>query len=257
VTRSRGGDLGGSIVPGPRATLELLRAKRRRVHSVTIARDRDDDAIDEIVALAAATGASVRRVDPERLRGEANVDAPQGVLARADAVLPAPLAPLLADDAAFLVALDGVTDPHNLGAVLRSAVAAGVTGVVVPRRRSVLLTPAAVKAAAGAVEHARIALVGGVAATLDHASRAGVWTVGLDAAAGSTVDEVTVADRPLVLVVGGEGTGLARLVRERCDVVARIPMPGPVESLNVSVAAAIACFEIARHRAGNLHDAPG
>jgi 23S rRNA (guanosine2251-2'-O)-methyltransferase len=134
--------------------------------------------------------------------------------------------------------------------VLRTALAAGASGAILPRHRAALLTPAAVKAAAGAVEHLPVALVGGVATALDQAGRAGVWTVGLDARGEALVSDLAVADRPLVLVLGAEDTGLARLVRARCDVVARVPMPGPVESLNVAAAAAVACFEVARQRAG-------
>jgi 23S rRNA (guanosine2251-2'-O)-methyltransferase len=106
-----------------------------------------------------------------------------------------------------------------------------------------------VKAAAGAVEHLPIAAVSGIAAALEDASRAGVWSVGLDADGDTTIAELGIADRPLVLVLGAEGSGLARLVRARCDVLARIPTLGPLASLNVSAAAAIACFEVARHRA--------
>jgi 23S rRNA (guanosine2251-2'-O)-methyltransferase len=146
------------------------------------------------------------------------------------------------------VALDGVTDPRNLGAVLRTAEAAGATGAIVPRRRAALLVPAAAKAAAGAIEHVPIAFVGGLPAALDIAARAGVWTVGLDADGTDSVFDLELADRPLVLVLGAEGGGLARLTRERCDVLAGIAMHGQLESLNVSAAAAVACFEIARRR---------
>ncbi|HSO96776.1 MAG TPA: 23S rRNA (guanosine(2251)-2'-O)-methyltransferase RlmB [Acidimicrobiia bacterium] len=245
----RGGDLGASIVPGRRAVIELLRAQRRRVLSVAIARGRDSAAVlDEIEQLAAHTGAPVQLVDAERLRKDAGIETAQGVLARAAPINPTPLADLLGAPDAFLVALDGVTDPRNLGAVLRTALGAGATGVIVPRHRSAPLSPAAVKAAAGAVEHLPIAAVGGVAAALEHASRAAVWTVGLDADAEADIRDIGVADRPLVLVLGAEGSGLPRLVRSRCDVLARIPMRGPIESLNVAAAAAVACFEVARHR---------
>ncbi len=259
MTRQRRDDLGGSVVPGRRAVLELLEAGRRPVRSISLAAGRDPAPIlDEITARAAAAGIPVRRRDPDALREESGIDAAQGVVARADPIPAAPLTELLGDQHAFLVALDGVTDPRNLGAVLRSAVAAGATGAVVPRHRSAVLTAAAVKTAAGAVEHLPIALVGGVAAALDQASRAGVWTVGLDATGEQDVYRLTVADRPLVLVLGAEGSGLARLVRQRCDVVARVPMPGPMESLNVSAAAAVACFEVAR-ATGRVacDDAPG
>ena len=246
----RGDDLGASIVPGRRAVIELLRAQRRAVRSVSVARGHEAAAVlDEIEHLAAQAGTPVQLIDPDRLRREAGIDAAQGVVARAEPIVPARLAELLAAPDAFLVALDGVTDPRNLGAVLRTALAAGATGAVVPRHRSALLSPAAVKAAAGAVEHLPIAPVGGIAAALEQASRAAVWSVGLDADAETVISDIAVADRPLVLVFGAEGAGLARLARARCDLLARIPMHGPLESLNVAAAAAIACFEVARHRA--------
>ena len=241
--------LGGEQVEGRRAVRELLLAGTRRVRSVWIADGVDDSALlDDIERLAATRGVRVRRVDRARLAAEARTEAPQGVLARAEPVEPADLDALLADPAAFLLALDGVTDPGNLGAILRVAGAAGVTGVVVPRHRSALLTPSAVKAAAGAVEHVPVAPVAGIPAALDRAKRAQVWTVGLDAEGRGSVFGLAVADQPLMVVLGAEGRGLARLTRERCDLLAAIPMPGPVDSLNVATAAAIACFEVVRRR---------
>lgn len=252
----QGAGLGGEQVEGRRAVRELLLAGRRRVRSVWIAEGRDDQGLlDDIEQLAATRGVRVRRVDRARLAADARTDAPQGVLARAEPVAPADLDELLASPQAFLLALDGLTDPGNLGAILRVAGAAGVTGVVVGRHRSAPLTPAAVKAAAGAVEHVPVASVAGIPATLDRARRAGVWTVGLDAGGSASVFDLTVGDQPVVLVVGAEGRGLARLTRERCDVLAAIPMPGPVDSLNVATAAAVGCFEVVRRR--SLGAAPG
>ncbi|MBO0747707.1 MAG: 23S rRNA (guanosine(2251)-2'-O)-methyltransferase RlmB, partial [Acidimicrobiaceae bacterium] len=150
--------------------------------------------------------------------------------------------------APFLVVLDGVTDPHNLGAVMRSALSAGATGLVIGRHRAARLTPTAVKAAAGAAEHLPIALVGGIPAALNELRSAGVWTVGLDASGSGTVWELEVATEAVALVLGAEGRGLSSLVRQRCEVVVGIPMAGPLESLNVSAAAAVACFEVARRR---------
>jgi 23S rRNA (guanosine2251-2'-O)-methyltransferase len=132
--------------------------------------------------------------------------------------------------------------------VLRTAETAGATGVVLPRHRSAWLTPAATKAAAGAVEHLPIALVSGVPHLLERAARAGVWSVGLDADGSTSVFDLEIADRPVVLVLGAEGRGLSRLTRKRCDVVASIPMRGRIASLNVAAAAAIACFEVVRRR---------
>src|SRR6266511_1089860 len=228
VPRSRG-QLGGERVPGLRAVHELLTARTRRVRRLIVSTERDrSPLLDEILDLADDAGVSVERVDAERVRDEARVEAPQGVVALADSIGPARLDDLLAHPSAFLVALDGVTDPRNLGAALRSAETAGATGAIV---------------------HIPFALVGGVPAALEQAARAGVWTIGLDAAGDTAVFDVDLADRPLALVFGAEGAGLARLTRDRCDVVARIPMHGQLESLNVSAAAAVACFEIARRRA--------
>jgi 23S rRNA (guanosine2251-2'-O)-methyltransferase len=148
----------------------------------------------------------------------------------------------------FLVALDGVTDPQNVGAILRSALCAGVTGALLPRHRAATVTPAATKAAAGAIEHLPLHLVGGLPSTLGELREQGLWIVGLDGGGTDVVDDLRVADEPLVLVVGGEGKGLSRLVRERCDTTARIPMAGPLGSLNAGVAASVACFEVARLR---------
>ncbi len=236
---------------GRRAVRELLRAGNRRVRSVWMVDGNDDaEVLDDIERLAASRNIRVRRVDRARLALEARTEAPQGVLARAEPVSPADLDVLLADPHAFLVALDGVTDPGNLGAVLRVAATAGVTGVIVPKHRSALLTPAAVKAAAGAVEHVPIVPVAGIPAALERAARAGVWTVGLDAEGNGDVFDLPVADRPIVLVLGAEGRGLARLTRERVDLLAGIPMPGPLDSLNVATAAAVVCFEVVRRRSG-------
>ena len=146
------------------------------------------------------------------------------------------------------MALDGVTDPRNLGAILRSAVGAGATGLLLPRRGSVHVTPAVTKAAAGAVEHLPVAVVPGLAGALQVMRDRGVWTVGLDAAGERSVFGLDVVTEPVALVLGSEGTGLSRLVRQRCDVVAVVPQHGPLGSLNVAAAAAVACFEVARRR---------
>jgi predicted rRNA methylase len=149
---------------------------------------------------------------------------------------------------AFLVVVDGVTDPQNLGALLRSAECAGVTGVVLPRHRSAHVTPTVAKVAAGAIEHVSIAVVPGVPGALQELERLGVWTVGLDERGSEPVFKLDLADRPIALVIGAEGRGLAPLSRQRCDVLARIPLHGSIDSLNVSAAGAIAMFEVARQR---------
>jgi 23S rRNA (guanosine2251-2'-O)-methyltransferase len=149
----------------------------------------------------------------------------------------------------LLVAIDGVTDPGNLGALLRAAECSGVTGVVLPRHRSVHITPTVAKAAAGAIEHLPMTVVPGLASALELMKRAGLWVVGLDGGGDTGIDRITLASEPLVLVLGAEGAGLSPLVRKRCDVVAAIPLRGRLASLNVAAAGAIACYEVARQRA--------
>lgn len=244
--------LGGEQVEGRQAVRELLLAGRRRVQEILLASDLDQaDIIDDIVELAGDAHVVVRSISRNRIEGLARTDAPQGVIARA-----APLAEANLDDLAvpqdgvapFLLALDGVTDPHNLGALLRSAEVAGVSGVLLPRHRAVHITPTVAKGAAGAIEHLPIALVGGIPAALLRLRELGVWSVGLDETGPRTLWETASLTEPVVLVLGAEGRGLSRLVRQRCDQVARIPVQGRLSSLNVSVAGALACFEVTRAR---------
>ena len=149
----------------------------------------------------------------------------------------------------FVLVLDGITDPGNLGAVLRTAECAGVTGIVMRRHRAARITATAAKAASGAIEHLRFAMVPGLPAALRVLSRRRVWTVGLDPAGKQPLHGLDLAGEAIALVLGAEGRGLSRLVAQRCDVLASIPMHGVLGSLNVSAAAAVACFDIARGRA--------
>jgi 23S rRNA (guanosine2251-2'-O)-methyltransferase len=245
VTKSPSG-LGGEQVEGRRAVLELLRAGKRRVRAVYVSSSvTRDDNVEEIVARAAK---AVKVVPPERVVQLARTDVHQGVVAMASALRAADLDDLLAVDRAFLVALDGVTDPRNLGAVMRSAETAGATGMLIPRHRAAHVTPAVAKTAAGAIEYLPIAVVAGIPAALERAARAGCWSVGLDESGDRSLFDLDLADQSIVLVLGAEGRGLARLTRERCDVLVRIPMHGRVASLNVAAAATLACHEVARRR---------
>lgn len=245
-TTPGGADLGGEQVEGFHAVRELLRARRRAVREVwTVERDGGGD---EIAKLAASAGVRVRLVTAAQLEERARSEAPQGLVAFAAPVPIAPVDELVNASDAFLVVVDGITDPGNLGAILRTAETAGVTGVVLPRHRGARLGPTALKAAAGAAEYVPITAVAGVPGFLEQARRAGVWTVGLDGDGTADVGELAVADAPVAIVLGAEGRGLARLTRERCDVLAAIPMYGRLESLNVSAAAAIALHAVARRR---------
>jgi 23S rRNA (guanosine2251-2'-O)-methyltransferase len=240
--------LGGDQVEGRQAVRELLRAGRRRVQELWMADGMDDSAIlAEIVDLAGEARVAVRSASRTRIDAMAQTDAPQGVLAKAAPLQETPLAKLC-QGRPFLVALDGVTDPGNLGAILRSAEVAGATGVILPRHRSVHVTPTVAKAAAGAIEYLPIAVVAGLPAALAELAEREIWVVGLDAEGPTSVHDLTVADQSVALVLGSEGRGLGRLVRQRCDVLANIPQHGKVDSLSVAGAAAVACFAVARHR---------
>ena len=239
---------------GRQAIRELLLAGRRRVRELWVATDLDPAPIvDDILELARAERVPVTEVARRRLDAEARTDAAQGMLAKAAPLPEADLDDLLTRrrgrPVPFLVAVDGVTDPGNLGAILRSAECAGVTGVVLPRHRAAHVTPTVAKTAAGAVEHLDIAVVSGLPSAILRMKEAGMWVVGLDGAATrSLYDLGATATEPVCLVMGAEGEGLSRLVRDRCDEVMAIPMAGRLGSLNVSAAAALACFEVARAR---------
>ena len=245
--------LGGSQIEGRQAVRELLIAQRRKVQEIWISSELEgDEALDDIVGLARANRVPVAYVALRRLETAARSEAPQGVLARAAEVPEVDLARLITrreGRAPFLVAVDGVTDPGNLGAILRSCEGAGVDGVVVPRHRAVHITPTVAKAAAGAVEHVPVAVVPGLPAALARMKDQGIWIVGLDDAADRSLFELgDLAAEGICIVLGAEGAGLSRLVRERCDLICAIPMHGRVESLNVSAAAALAAYEVRRHR---------
>jgi 23S rRNA (guanosine2251-2'-O)-methyltransferase len=192
---------------------------------------------------------------PDALLAAARTGAPQGVIAWADPVPSAPFDELLQGTGStapvFLLVLDGVTDPGNFGAILRSAACAGAGGVVIGRHRSAPLTTAALKAAAGAAERLPIAQVPGIPMAIAQLTRAGIWTVGLDPAAQDDLWRTPVLDGPVALVLGSEGTGLSQLARQRCDVLVRVPQTGALGSLNVAAAAAVACFEVTRRRSAN------
>ena len=216
--------------------------------------------VDDIIELARDQRVAVKEVSRTELAATARSESPQGVVALADPVPDTELGDLIArsiDGAAgggaalpapFLLALDGVTDPGNFGAILRTAECAGVTGVVVPRHRAVRITPTVAKAAAGAVEHLQFASVAGLPAAMRTLSEQDVWTVGLAAAGSMHLHELELSGQPVALVLGAEGRGLSRLVAQRCDVLVSIPLGGVLGSLNVAAAAAVACFEIARRR---------
>ena len=234
------------IIYGINPVLEALRAGRVRLVRI---HDRSNARVGEVVRVAEAKGVPVQQGTFERLDRDARYGVHQGVVAEVDDPGSYTVAELVRDASgpALIVVLDGIEDPQNLGAILRTADAAGVDGVVVQTRRSAGLGGAAAKASAGAVAHVRIAEVVNIARAIDELKELGVWVTGLAGEADAAYDTLDFLG-PTALVLGAEGTGLRRLVREKCDFLAKIPMKGRVQSLNVSVAAGVVLFEVVRQR---------
>ena len=209
--------------------------------------------VAEIVSLGRRQGVPVYSKRADELAAAARTGAPQGVIAWAEPVRAVPLEDLVDGVTSgaypFLLVLDGVTDPGNFGAILRSAACAGAGGVVIGLHRSAPLTAVAVKAAAGAAEVVPIAQVPGIPTAISHLTRSGLWAVGLDPGGKDDLWRTSLLDGPVALVLGSEGTGLSHLASQRCDTLARVPQTGTLGSLNVAAAAAVACFEVARRRA--------
>lgn len=252
--RSNDRSLGGEQIEGRQAVRELLTAGRRRTREILIAEDTDKNPIiSEILDIARSQRVVVRQVSRKEIDEQARSEAPQGVIAFADAIEEVSLDEVLARTAQaeklFLVAIDGVTDPGNLGAILRSCEGAGVDAVILPRHRAVHITPSAAKASAGAVEYLTMCLTPGLPTAIQLMRDANVWVVGLDDAADKPIFGMgDLAREHICLVLGAEGPGLSRLVRERCDLIVSIPMLGALSSLNVSAAAALATYEVVRAR---------
>ncbi len=208
--------------------------------------------LDDIAELAQDMRIPMRVVSRRHFDAEALTESHQGVLARAAELPEHELDTLAQKPGAFLLVLDGITDPGNVGAMLRTAECAGVTGIVLPRYRAVHVSPTVTKIAAGAIEHLPMTLVPGIPAALTRLKDLGVLTVGLDMGGEASIFDLPIKNnQPIALVLGAEGKGLSRLVRERVDVVAQIPMTGNLNSLNVAMASAVACFEVVRQRTGN------
>ena len=264
----------------PEATDKLRHLRKR--HRLVVADDIErNPVVAEISDLANSQRVAMRRIPRRDIDEMARSEAPQGVIARAepleetllDEVLlraqspgnhqvgtgitggpgitsgTGPLGDIGATNKLFLVAVDGVTDPGNLGAILRSCEGAEVDAVILPRHRAVHITPSAAKAAAGAIEYLTMCVVPGLPSAIQQLRDANVWVVGLDDAADKPLFGLgELAREHVCLVLGAEGPGLSRLVRERCDLVVSIPMSGALSSLNVSAAAALATYEVVRAR---------
>ncbi|WP_018704412.1 23S rRNA (guanosine(2251)-2'-O)-methyltransferase RlmB [Anaeromusa acidaminophila] len=239
------------VIAGRNSVGEALKSGRP-LNKLLIAKGERQGSLRELAGMAKDKGILVQEVEPQRLAQLAPGQRHQGVVAMASPVEYAEVEDILAaaeakGEAPLIVVLDELEDPHNLGAVLRSVDAAGAHGVIIPKRRSCPLSTTVAKTSAGAVEYVPVARVANLAQTLDKLKKAGVWVAGCDMDGMENYFEASLKG-PLALVIGGEGRGLGRLVKEHCDFLVRIPMQGHVNSLNASVACSLVLYEAVRQR---------
>ena len=235
-------------ITGFHAVEEAL-AAGRALERVLVAKGRHGERVEAVVRLAKSRGVPVRFEDRGQLDRATGTREHQGVAALAAAKPAAELEDLLAakNDRGLLVLLDGIEDPHNLGAIVRTALAAGAQGVVIPERRAAGLSDTVERASAGALAHLPVARVKNLVRAMEEIKEAGYWLVGLDERAEKSHTETDLKG-PVGIVLGREGEGLHELTRKRCDFLVSIPTQGPVRSLNVSVAAGVMLFEVVRQR---------
>ena len=243
-------DGASQVIEGRNAVLEAFRAGRT-IDKLYVQEALNDGPIMSILREAAKHDTIVTRVKRERLDQLSQTGRHQGVLAQAAAFEYADVDDILdraraAGEAPFIFILDNIEDPHNLGAIIRTANLAGAHGVIIPKRRAAGLTATAVKASAGAVNYTPVAKVTNIGATIDQLKKEGLWFVCADMG-GETMYKLNLTG-PIGLVIGNEGDGVSRLVREKCDYIASIPMKGDIDSLNASVAAGVLAYEIVRQR---------
>lgn len=238
------------LVYGIHAVEEALLSRGRGFEYVAVATGRGDKRLEKIVQLCRAAGVPVRTIPREQLTRLVNTPAHQGVVAVTAEKQYGDLDDVLQNkhgNYTFVIVLDGVEDPHNLGAVIRTAEAAGANGIVIPERRAAGITPTVVKTSAGATEYLPIAKVTNISRALEEIKAHNIWTVGLDERAERSYDQLDYK-MDCALILGAEGRGLHQHVREKCDYLVSIPMMGKVASLNVSVAAGVVMYEVAKQR---------
>jgi 23S rRNA (guanosine2251-2'-O)-methyltransferase len=238
-----------SVIYGIHAINEMVKASPGKIERICIERGQKNPRIQEIIDQAKQNHIRISFEDKSWLDRKSDGARHQGLLcyiAELATFEPEDLVAQAKSPGLFVI-LDGVEDPHNLGAILRSAEAAGADGVFVPQHRSSGLTASVVKSSAGAASHAKIARIKNVAQTLEYLKKNDCWVVGLDAAADLPIWKVDLTS-PIALVLGNEGSGLHRLVKEKCDFLSSLPIRGNVGSFNVSVAAGIALYEVLRQR---------
>ncbi|KYZ77901.1 RNA methyltransferase [Anaerosporomusa subterranea] len=239
------------FIAGRNSILEALQSGRS-INRVFVAKGERQGSVIQIVALAKEKGLVVQEVDKAKLDAMSGGIRHQGAVASVAPVEYAELEDILAcaseqGEHSFLVLLDELEDPHNVGAILRTADAAGVHGVLMPKRRSCPLSGAVAKTSAGAVEYVPVARIGNVVQTIKQLQKQGFWVVGADMSGEKDYFDADLSG-PIVVVVGSEGQGLGRLVKESCDLLVRIPMLGKISSLNASVACSLMLYEVMRQR---------
>jgi 23S rRNA (guanosine2251-2'-O)-methyltransferase len=242
--------LNGRVICGLQPVREAIRthgAKLARVMVVEVKSVEVSPQLEALARFAQDHGARVDRLPRSELDRAARGVHHQGAIAFAPELEVTALHELALDDRSLVVALDEIQDPQNFGAIIRSAVAMSATAVVWPEHRSAPLSPATFRASAGAIEHATLCRVSSLPPALEALRERGLFVVGLDLTGPTSIDQVDLA-RPVALVVGAEGKGLRKTVKRTCDALASLPMPGPIGSLNASVAVAIALYECVRQR---------
>ena len=242
------------VLYGIHAVEEALRARSRSLDHVEVAKERQDQRLQAVIDRAREEGVSVRFVPRDQLDRLARNKSHQGVVAVVAGREYAQTDELLRkgnSTRTFIVVLDGIEDPHNLGALIRTADGAGATGIIIPERRAAAVNATVARTSAGASEHVKIARVVNMARTLDELKKSNVWIVGLDEHGEKTYEQIDY-NMDCAIVLGAEGSGLHDLVRKKCDYLVSIPMLGRVASLNVSVAGAVVMYEVARQRRASV-----
>ncbi|WP_152400026.1 23S rRNA (guanosine(2251)-2'-O)-methyltransferase RlmB [Paenibacillus cellulositrophicus] len=240
------------IIAGKHSVTEALRSGRT-INKIWIAENAQKHLTQPIIFEAKKLGVVIQQVDKRKLDQMAPGMQHQGVVAQAAPYAYAEVEDILQaaeakGESPFILLLDEIEDPHNLGSILRTADCTGVHGVIVPKRRSAQVTATVSKTSAGAAEYVPVARVTNLGQTIEELKERGIWVVGTDVSASSEMYDTNVFDGPVAVVIGNEGKGMGRLIREKCDVLVKLPMKGQINSLNASVAAGVVMYEVLRRR---------
>lgn len=238
-------------IEGRNPVIEALKSGRT-INKIFVAKGEREGSIRQIIAMAKDKSIVLQFVDMNKLNSMSTTNSHQGVIAFVSAAKYVEVEDIIKNasvkgEEPFLIILDEIVDPQNLGSIIRSADAAGVHGVIIPKRRAVGLTSVVAKASAGAIEYVPVARVSNIAYTIDKLKSLGVWVVGTDSDAGSTLFDSNLKG-PIALLIGSEGKGISKLLKEKCDFLINIPMRGTISSLNAAVASAIVMYEVVRQR---------